>query len=109
MSVYNDMVIPEMKNYLDNLTKWLGLSEQGLYLDAKWEKVEVLKKKRNDGVKAENTKLSLELLKFKSGACTLNEALGRLGMEAKDMDIYNKTIFEMTPDELAKLAVIKQL
>lgn len=109
ISVYNDMVIPEMKHYLDSLTTWLGLTDAGLYLDAKWDNVEILKKTKRDGVNAEQTKFSLEIGKFKSGFITLNEALGNMGMEARDGELYNKTVLEMTPEELGRIAALKLL
>lgn len=109
ISAYNDMVIPEMKVYLDNLTSFLNLDTAGLYLDAKWDKVEILKKTKRDGVNAEQTKFALELGKFKSGIITLNEALGNMGMEAREGDLYDKTVLEMTPEELGRIAALKQL
>lgn len=107
ISAYNDMVIPETKNLASDLTEYLSLSEAGLYLDADFNDVEVLKKTKNEGVKAEQVKVSLEVGKFKAGLCTLNDVLGACGMEAVDGSLYNKTILEMGPEEIAVLENVK--
>ena len=106
ISAYNDMVIPEINSFLDSLSIFLGIKNvgDGYYLKAKWDNVEVLKRNVERKVNGEVKTLANELLKFKSGLCTMNDVLVALGKEKRQMEVYNKTILEMNDEELRILS-----
>lgn len=99
ISVYNDMVIPETKQYLDNISDFLGIKDRGYYLDCRFDKVDVLKSREREKVEADKKRLETELAKFNAGVNTLNDVLTSMGMEAKNDKLYSKTLFEMNVEE----------
>lgn len=107
-SVYTSVIIPAAKRFCEALTIFLGLDQKGLYLDCDFSDVACLQVglKENEEVK----KLVNErcLTQFNNGLISINDWRSQIHEDALEGDIFDKTKFEMAPEEIAKVdSVIK--
>lgn len=107
-SVYTSVIIPAAKRFCEALTTFLGLEQKGLYLDCDFSDVACLQigLKESEEVK----KLTNErcLSQFNNGLISINDWRSQIHEDALDGDIFDKTKFEMTPEEIARVdSVIK--
>lgn len=102
-SLYENVVIPEAVSTCKVLNEFLGLENDGMYLDVSFDHIPVLQPNARD--KAETDKIVTDTCKvnFLSGIITLNEWLSKMGGDMVDSPIYNKKMFEMSDDEVAKI------
>ena len=97
--VYNSVVIPEVKAFLDELNEWLGLNAAGYYIDAKWDDVAVLQESKLQKEKSNQIISEKCKSQFFSGMISYNEWRVAIGCERIENKLYDKTIIEMTDDE----------
>lgn len=107
-SVYTSVIIPAAKRFCEALTTFLGLEQKDLYLDCDFSDVACLQigLKESEEVK----KLTNErcLSQFNNGLISINDWRSQIHEDALDGDIFDKTKFEMTPEEIARVdSVIK--
>lgn len=99
-SVYTSIIIPAAKRFCEAITQFLGLEAKGLYLDCDFSDVACLQVglKESEEVK----KLTNERCKtqFECGVISINDWRAQIHEDALDGDIFNKTKFEMTPEEM---------
>ena len=99
-SVYCSEIIPMTKRFCQDLTSFLGLEEDGLYLDCCFKDVDCMQ----EGLKtAEEVKKLLNdrcKMQFLSGLITLNDWRAQICEEKKEIELFDKVIFEMTPEEV---------
>jgi hypothetical protein len=102
-SLYVDAVIPEARSLVQSLNDFLGLENDGLYLDVSFDHVPELQPDRR--VEAETGKIISETCEreFQRGIITLNDWIAKTGGEKKDGEIYKKYILDMSDEELAQL------
>ena len=102
-SLYENVVIPEAVSTCKALNEFLELENDGMYLDVSFDHIPVLQPNARD--KAETDKIVTDMCKvnFLSGIITLNEWLSKMGGDMVEDPIYNKKIFEMSDDEVAKI------
>lgn len=107
LNVYNSVVMPEVKSWLDGFNRFIGLYDAGYYIDALWEDVAIL---QDNAQRRENAKASTSARcekEFKAGIITLNDWRAAIGRERLEGDIYNKTLLEMTWQEIQLINTIK--
>lgn len=107
-SVYTSVIIPAAKRFCEAITTFLGLDQKGLYLDCDFSDVACLQiglKDREEVKKLVNERC---LSQFNNGLISINDWRSQIHEDALEGDIFDKTKFEMTPEEIAKVdSVIK--
>lgn len=107
LNVYNSVVMPEVKSWLDGFNKFIGLYDAGYYIDALWDGVAIL---QDNELRRENAKASTSARcekEFNAGIITLNDWRSAIGRERLEGDIYNKTLLDMTWQEIQQINTIK--
>lgn len=102
-SFYENTIIPEANNFCKALNSFLGLENDGLYLDVSFGHIPVLQP--NAEKEAATKKLVSETCKmnFLAGVITLNDWIAAIGGERIGEKIYSKYILQMTEDELVRI------
>lgn len=102
-SLYENVVIPEANNLCSALNSFLGLENDGIYLSVSFDHIPVLQPNAKE--KAEVNKTMSETCKanFLSGIITLNEWIAQIGSDKVTNPMYDKKIFDMSDEELAKI------
>ncbi len=107
-SVYTSVIIPAAKRFCEAITTFLGLEQKGLYLDCDFSDVACLQvglKEREEVKKLVNERC---LSQFNNGLISINDWRSQIHEDALEGDIFDKTKFEMTPEEITKVdSVIK--
>lgn len=101
--VYSNIVIPEAKAFVRDMTQFLGLDRSGMYMDVDYSDVDVLQagnKERQETMEITSRKCRDEFL---GGVITLNDWRAQIGESAIDSPIYNKLVLEMDNDEIGRL------
>ncbi len=108
ISVYNNVIIPTVETFLNEINNFLGLNDSGFYIDASWENVAILQKHKE--IKQRQKKAISErcLLEFKAGLICLNDWRAELDLEAIDNPLYDKTILQMNENEILEIERILQ-
>lgn len=104
--VYNNIVIPEAKAFMKDLTHFLELDKSNLYLDVDYSDVDALQagyKERQETRSIVSTTCKSE---FMSGIITLNDWRARIGESRVENPLYDKLILEMTDEETNKIKTI---
>lgn len=104
-AVYSSQIIPMTKRFCQDLTSFLGLEEDGFYLDCCFKDVDCLQ----DGLKdAEEVKKLLNdrcKMQFLSGLITINDWRAQICEEKlvseEYPEVFDKVIFNMTDEEIA--------
>lgn len=102
-SLYENVVIPEATSLCEALNQFLGLENDGMYLDVSFDHIPVLQPNARD--KADTDKVVADTCKmnFLAGVITLNEWLAKMGGDMVENPLYNKKILEMSDEEVAKI------
>lgn len=101
--VYNNIVIPEAKAFVRDMTHFMGLDKSGMYLDVDYSGVDVLQagnRERQETMEISSRRCRDE---FMGGVITLNDWRAQIGESAVNSPIYNKLILEMDNNEIARL------
>lgn len=101
--VYTSTVIPEAIDFCENISNFLGLNDYGYYLDVNFDHVEVLAEARNKKEIAKRSITERCRIEFNNGIITLNDWRAALGKESIDNSLFDKTIFEMTDQEIEQI------
>ena len=100
-TVYSSKIIPMTKRFCQDLTSFLGLEDDGFYLDCCFKDVDCLQ----DGLKAaEEVKKMLNercKMQFLSGVITINDWRAQICEEKLEGEVFDKVIFNMTDEEIA--------
>lgn len=103
VACYESMVIPEAISFAEAMTHFLGLDKRGYYIHPDFSGVSVLQKAKDACEDAKTKMYERALSEFRVGVITLNDLLASTGRERRNEPIYNKTLFQMTPEELSKI------
>ena len=99
-TVYCSEIIPLTKRFCQDLTSFLGLEQDGYYLDCCFKDVDCLQ----DGLKdAEEVKKLLNdrcKMQFLSGVITINDWRAQICEEKLEGEVFDKVIFNMTDEEI---------
>lgn len=99
-SVYTSTIIPAAKRFCEAITQFLGLESKGLYLDCDFSDVACLQvglKESEEVKKLTNERCKMQ---FECGVISINDWRAQIHEDALDGEIFNKTKFEMTPEEI---------
>lgn len=99
-SVYCGMVIPMAKKFCADLTSFLGLDQDGLYLDCNFNDVDCLQqglKEAEEVKKLVNERCSAQ---FDKGLITLNDWRAQIGESQVEDELFGKLKFQMTDEEI---------
>ena len=103
ISAYRNTIIPIVNTLLTELNQFLGLNDSGLYLDADWSDIDVLKEGETEQQRKKQIISERCGKDFRSGIITLNDWRVELGMEAIEKPLYKKTTIEMSETELNEI------
>lgn len=99
-TVYTSQIIPLTKRFCQDLTSFLGLEDDGFYIDCCFRDVDCLQ----DGLKdAEDVKKLLNercKMQFLSGIITINDWRAQICEEKLEGEVFDKVIFNMTDEEI---------
>ena len=102
-AVYSSVIIPLVQRFCQEYTHFLGLDQDGLYLDADFSDVDCLqtgKKEEQDVLRSITDRCKIE---FESALITLNDWRAQQGYERVEDALYDKLVSEMTPDEIERV------
>lgn len=97
---YRDVIIPKGESLAQTLTKVLKLEDEGLYIKADYNHIEALQENKKEKAEVDWRNNETARVQFQHGQITLNDWREAYGREAVSDAIYNKTTFQMTPEEL---------
>ena len=89
--------------FCKDITEFLGLEADGLYIDCDFSHVDCLQEGKKE---AEDVKTSISgrcRVEFLSGIICLNDWRAQIGESKVEIPLYSKLIFEMSPDEIEKV------
>lgn len=97
-SFYDDVIIPRANRRAQAWTTYFNIPSR--YIHPSFEHVSILQENRKEkaDVDAKNTETWLK--RFYAGACTLNDVIVSFDGDKGTGSIYEKKLFDMTPDEL---------
>lgn len=106
-SFYEDVIIPFAQNRAQSWTSYLGIDRRYIYPN--YEHIGVLQKNRKDESTVDKTYGDVWLQRWKNGVCSLNEWITATDGTKGTGPIYEKKIFELTPEEMEKVKPIINL
>lgn len=104
-AVYSSVIIPLVQRFCQEFTHFLGLDQDGLYLDADFSDVDCLqtgKKEEQDVHRSITDRCKVE---FESGLIALNDWRAQQGYERVENPLYDKLVTDMTPDEIERVKI----
>jgi len=108
-SVYENVVIPRAQKKAQSLTNFLKLNEMGMYLHADFSHVNVLQENKKEKAEVDWRNNETCRVQFIHGLITLNDWRIKLGYQAIANSFYEKLLYDMSPEELAKVMEIIKL
>ena len=99
-TVYCSQIIPLTKRFCQDLTSFLGLEEDGFYIDCCFKDVDCLQEGLKD---AEEVKKMLNercKMQFLSGIITINDWRAQICEEKLEGEVFDKVMFNMTDEEI---------
>lgn len=106
---YRDVIIPKGESLAQVLTKVMKLEDEGLYIRASYDHVEVLQEDKKLKAEVDWKNNETYRVQFLHGQITLNEWREKFEYETVSYAIYNKTILQMDEDELARITAILKI
>jgi len=97
---YNDVIIPFAKRYASIFTTRMGFDKKRKWIRANYSHIEYLQGDLKKKAEVDQTNGNVYMLRFKNGVCSLNDWVVSTGNSRVTMPLYEKKIFEMTPEEL---------
>lgn len=98
-SFYGDVVIPMANRYAQSWTNAFQIPNRYIYAD--FSKVAILQENLKEKAAVDQINGNVQLQRFTSGVSTLNDwILSYKGTPVTGIAIYDKKIYEMTPEEL---------
>lgn len=99
-SFYSNVINPWANRYAQAWTNKFRLADKRRYIFADNSKVPEMQENKKDRAQTDSTEGQTYLVRFQNGICTLNEWRIATGNKKNANPIYDKLIFDMTPDEL---------
>ena len=107
VSFYEDVIIPIAQKRAESWTNYFGIDRRYIY--ASYEHIGRLQKNKKDEAAVDKTMGDVFLQRWKNGACSLNEWITAVDGTKGTGPIYEKKIFELTPEEMEQVkAIINQ-
>ena len=102
-AVYSSVIIPMVQRFCQEFTQFLGLDQDGLYLDADFSDVDCLQTGKKEEQEVHRSIADRCKIEFESGIITLNDWRAQQGYERVEDPLYDKLVSEMTPDEIDRV------
>lgn len=108
-NVYSSIIIPMCSQFCKDITEFLGLESDGLYIDCDFSHVDCLQEGKKEA-ETVNTSISKRCREeFLSGIICLNDWRAQIGESKVEIPLYSKLIYEMSPDEIEKVKTMLNL
>ncbi len=102
-AVYSSVIIPLVQRFCQEFTHFLGLDQDGLYLDADFSGVDCLQAGKKEEQEVHRSIADRCKMEFESGVITLNDWRAQQGYQRVEDTLYDKLVSEMTPEEIQRL------
>ena len=108
-NVYSSIIIPMAKQFCKDITEFMGLEADGLYIDCDFSHIDCLQEGKKEAEDV-NTSISKRCRdEFLSGIICLNDWRAQIGESKVEIPLYSKLIYEMSPDEIEKVKTMLNL
>lgn len=107
IKTFSNVVQPLVSEELAYQSRFMGLVNDDMYFDAIWDDVAVLQQAKYERETSNKVITERCKVEFESGLITLNDWRIKLGMEAIENTLYDKTLLEMTDAERAIIMSFK--
>ena len=102
-AVYTSVIIPMVQRFCSEFTHFLGLDQDGLYLDADFSSVDCLQEGKREEQEVHKLVTDRCKVEFESVIITLNDWRAQQGYERVNDDLYDKLVSDMTPEEIERI------
>lgn len=102
-AVYSSVIIPLVQRFCQEFTHFLGLDQDGLYLDADFSDVDCLQTGKKEEQEVNRSITDRCKIEFESGLITLNDWRAQQGYERVEDPLYDKLVSDMTPEEIERV------
>ena len=92
-----------MQRFCNEFTNYLGLDQDGLYIDADFSSVDCLQTGKKEEQEVHRSITDRCKIEFESGLITLNDWRSQQGYERVEDALYDKLVTEMTPDDIERV------
>jgi phage portal protein BeeE len=99
-AVYTSTIIPMAKEFCEGLTAFLGIEEEGLYIDCNFEDVDCLQQGLKESEEVKKLVNDRCLMQFNNGLISINDWRSQIHESALEDEVFSKTKFEMTDQEI---------
>lgn len=103
-SVYTGTIIPMAKRFCEELSQFLGLHSKGLYIDCDFSDVACLQTGLKEAEEVKRLVNDRCKSQFNDGLISINDWRAQIHESALEGEIFAKTRFDMTSEELAFIA-----
>lgn len=97
-SFYDDVIIPRANRRAQSYTAYFKIPARYVYPD--FSHISVLQENRKEKSDVESKNTETWIKRWQSGACTLNDFIASFDGEKGVGSIYDKKLFDLTPEEL---------
>ena len=102
-AVYSSVIIPLVQRFCQEFTHFLGLDQDGLYLDADFSDVDCLQTGKKEEQEVNRLISDRCKIEFESALITLNDWRSQQGYERVENPLYDKLVTDMTPEEIERV------
>lgn len=98
-TVYTSKVIPMAKRFCEELTRMFGYDRDGYYIDVDYSHVDCLQEGQKEKEEVSTIVSERAMSEFMNGVITLNDYRARIGESKVDLPLFDKLLYEMSPEE----------
>ena len=102
-AVYSSVIIPLVQRFCQEFTHFLGLDQDGLYLDADFSDVDCLQTGKKEEQEVNRSITDRCKIEFESALITLNDWRAQQGYERVEDPLYDKLVSDMTPEDIERV------
>lgn len=103
-SFWESVIIPWAKKYAEAWTEGMWMRNQRKYIDVNFKHIGVLQEDKKAKSDIERIMGTVWLERWKNGVCTLNDWCIAVDLPKGSGSIYEKRIFELTPEEVSQVS-----
>lgn len=102
-AVYSSVIIPMVQRFCSEFTHFLGLDQDGMYIDADFSTVDCLQTGKKEEQEVHRAIADRCKIEFESGIISLNDWRAQQGYERVEDPVYDKLVPDMTPEEIERV------
>jgi hypothetical protein len=99
-AVYSSHIIPMTKRFCQDLTAFLGIEDDGFYIDCCFKDVDCLQEGLKDAEEVKKLLNERCKMQFLSGIITINDWRAQICEEKLEGEVFDKVLFNMTDEEI---------